>query len=88
MKTLMSVFAAAVLSLASFVASAAQINLNNASAAELEALNGIGAAKAEAIVEYRKTHGAFKSVDELAKVKGVGLKTVEKNRDQITVAAK
>jgi competence protein ComEA len=76
------------LSLASLAAFAAQINLNTASAAQLETLNGIGAAKAEAIVEYRKEHGAFKSVDELAQVKGIGQKTVDKNRDQMTVAAK
>ncbi len=76
------------LSLASLAAFAAQINLNTASAAQLETLNGIGAAKAEAIVDFRKEHGAFKSVDELAKVKGIGQKTVDKNRDQMTVAAK
>lgn len=76
------------LSLASLAAFAAQINLNTATAAQLETLNGIGAAKAEAIVEYRKEHGAFKSVDELAQVKGIGQKTVDKNRDQMTVAAK
>lgn len=76
------------LSLASLAAFAAQINLNTASAAQLETLNGIGAAKAEAIVDYRKEHGAFKSVDELAKVKGIGQKTVDKNRDQMTVAVK
>lgn len=76
------------LSLASLAAFAAQVNLNTASAAQLETLNGIGAAKAEAIVDYRKEHGAFKSVDELAKVKGIGQKTVDKNRDQMTVAAK
>ena len=75
------------LSLASLAAFAAQINLNTASATQLETLNGIGAAKAEAIVAYRSEHGGFKSVDELANVKGIGLKTVEKNRDQMTVAA-
>lgn len=73
------------LSLASLAAFAAQINLNTATAAQLEALNGIGAAKAEAIVAYRVAHGGFKSVDELAAVKGVGDKTVEKNREQMTV---
>ncbi len=73
------------LSLASLAAFAAQINLNTATAAQLEALNGIGAAKAEAIVAYRDAHGGFKSVDELAAVKGVGDKTVEKNREQMTV---
>ena len=75
------------LSLASLAAFAAQINLNTASAAELETLNGVGAAKAEAIVAYRTEHGGFKSVDELANVKGIGDKTVSKNRDQMTVAA-
>ena len=74
------------LSLASLAAFAAQINLNTASATQLETLNGIGAAKAEAIVAYRSEHGGFKSVDELANVKGIGLKTVEKNRDQMTVS--
>ncbi|HWT14444.1 MAG TPA: helix-hairpin-helix domain-containing protein [Patescibacteria group bacterium] len=76
------------LTLASLAAFAAQINLNTASAAQLETLNGIGASKAEAIVDYRKEHGAFKSVDELANVKGIGLKTVDKNHEQMTVAAK
>ena len=42
-------------------------------------------AKAQAIVEYRKANGAFKSAEELAMVKGIGLKTVEKNRDRIEV---
>lgn len=73
------------LSLASLAAFAAQVNLNTASASQLETLNGIGAAKAEAIVAYRTEHGGFKSVDELAQVKGIGEKTVEKNRDQMTV---
>lgn len=75
------------LSLASLAAFAAQINLNTATTSQLETLNGIGAAKAEAIVAYRSEHGGFKSVDELAQVKGIGQKTVEKNRAQMTVAA-
>ena len=73
------------LSLASLAAFAAQVNLNTATTAQLETLNGIGAAKAEAIVDYRTAHGGFKSVDELAEVKGIGDKTVEKNREQMTV---
>lgn len=75
------------LSLASLAAFAASINLNTATASQLEALNGVGAAKAEAIVAYRNAHGGFKSVDELANVKGIGDKTVEKNREQMSVAA-
>ena len=49
-------------------------------------LVNIGPSKAEAIVAYRKANGAFKSAEQLATVKGVGLKTVEKNRDRIVVA--
>lgn len=64
-----------------FAAHAGQpVNVNSASASELaDALDGVGAAKAEAIIAYRKEHGAFKSADELANVRGIGLKTVEKN---------
>jgi competence protein ComEA len=69
----------------SCVALAAEpVDINRADAATLAAsLNGIGPAKAEAIVAYREEHGPFKSVEQLAEVKGVGLKTVEKNREYI-----
>jgi competence protein ComEA len=50
-----------------------------------EALEGIGAVRAEAIVAYRTEHGPFRSVDELALVKGVGEKTLEANRNNMTV---
>ena len=71
----------------SFAAFAAEpVNINTADAATLAArLNGIGESKAEAIVAYREEHGAFKSVDQLAQVKGVGLKTVERNREMLSV---
>ncbi|MBJ7574877.1 ComEA family DNA-binding protein [Luteimonas sp. MC1828] len=63
-----------------------KVNINTADAATIErVLVNIGMAKAEAIVAHRKAHGAFKSADELANVKGVGLKTIEKNRDRIVV---
>ncbi|MBA2848549.1 helix-hairpin-helix domain-containing protein [Thermosulfuriphilus ammonigenes] len=60
-------------------------NLNTASAAELELLPGIGPKTAQAIVEYRKAHGPFKSIDELLKVKGIGSKKLEKIRPLVTV---
>ena len=64
-----------------------QVNINTADAATISAeLNGIGLSKAEAIVEYRKKHGPFKSVDDLSLVKGIGEKTVEKNRHDIRVS--
>ena len=61
------------------------LNINTASAVQLMELDGIGEVKAAAIVEYRREHGIFKSIDELVNVKGIGEKTLEKNRDKITV---
>jgi competence protein ComEA len=65
----------------------ATVNLNTASKDELVALPGIGPAKAQAIIDYRKTHGAFKSVEELKDVKGIGAKRYEKLKGEITVGA-
>lgn len=63
----------------------ATININRASEGELVSLNGIGSSKAQAIILYREMFGGFKTVDELAKVKGIGVKTVEKNRGRLRV---
>ena len=64
------------------------VNINTADAATIAArLNGVGPAKAEAIVAYREQHGPFKNADQLALVKGIGLKMVEKNRELIQVGA-
>jgi competence protein ComEA len=63
----------------------AAVNINTASIKELTGLKGIGEAKAKAIVEYRESNGKFNSVDELSKVKGIGQKTVEKLKSEITV---
>jgi competence protein ComEA len=59
------------------------VDINSASAKELRSLHGIGKSKAEAIVVYRKEH-CFKNVNALTKVKGIGKKTVEKNRTNLT----
>ena len=62
------------------------VNINTADAATLSrALNGIGPAKAEAIIAHREQHGPFKSVEELANVRGIGLATVERNIDRMSV---
>ena len=62
------------------------VNINKADAETLaKNLKGIGLSKAKAIVKYRKENGKFKSADELTNVKGVGKKTVEKNRDDIII---
>jgi len=49
-------------------------------------LNGIGLSKAKAIVEYRKMHGPFRSAEDVSLVKGIGEKTVERNRGDIKVS--
>lgn len=61
------------------------VNINTASEHQLRRLHGIGETTARAIVEYRETHGEFKSADELLNVKGIGEKALEKFRDRITV---
>ena len=61
------------------------ININRATEAELVSLNGIGSSKAQAIILYRDMFGGFNTVDELTKVKGIGAKTIEKNRRRLRV---
>ncbi|HET8818012.1 MAG TPA: helix-hairpin-helix domain-containing protein [Xanthomonadaceae bacterium] len=65
-----------------------KVDINKADAATLDrVLVNIGEAKAEAIVAHRKEHGPFRSAEQLAEVKGIGLKTVENNRDRIVLGA-
>jgi competence protein ComEA len=60
------------------------VNVNAASAEEIaESLKGVGLSKAEAIVSYRNENGEFKHVDELVNVKGIGIRTVDINREYI-----
>ena len=62
-----------------------KVNINTATAEELETLSGIGPAKAQAIVAYRETNGPFSSVNDLVNVSGIGEKTLAKIIDDITV---
>lgn len=62
------------------------VNINTAEVDEIaQTLTNIGPAKAQAIVDYRDTNGAFRSLEQLAMVKGIGLVTIEKNRDRIVL---
>ncbi|MFZ0444748.1 MAG: helix-hairpin-helix domain-containing protein [Bacillus sp. (in: firmicutes)] len=62
-----------------------KVNLNKASEAELQTLTGVGPAKATAIIEYRDQNGGFKKVEEIMEISGIGEKTFEKFKDQITI---
>lgn len=64
----------------------AQVDINRADAKSLaESLKGVGLVKAEAIVAYREANGPFRRVEDLARVKGIGAKTIEANRDAIVI---
>lgn len=66
--------------------SAGPVDINTADAATLaSAIKGVGEKKAATIIEYRKLHGPFASVDDLANIKGIGSGTIERNRDNLTV---
>ena len=67
-------------------ASTAVINLNTATASQLESLPGVGPKMAVRIVEYRQKNGSFKKIEELMNVKGIGEKSFLKLKPQITVA--
>jgi len=63
------------------------VNINSADAATIEhKLKGVGVTKAQAIVKYRQQNGPYKSVEELVNVSGIGEKTLEKIRGQISVS--
>ena len=64
---------------------AGPVDLNRASPEELTSLNGIGSVLAERIVAYREDHGGFDAVGQLQEVDGIGAKTLETLRDEVTV---
>lgn len=80
-KLLLVLFAFFAFSFGAFAA----VNLNTATKEELDTVKGIGPVKAQAIIDYRKQHGSFKSVDDLKNVRGFGEKTVAKMRGELTV---
>ena len=84
----MSLFHSLLLSLLllPMLAVAEPVNINTADAATLSReLKGVGETRARAIVEHRAQHGPFRSVDELALVKGIGPAAIQKNRDFIRI---
>jgi len=82
MRLIVNVFVAMMLGMGTAWAA---VNINTATQSELESVKGLGPSKAKAIIDYRKKNGAFKSVDELDKVKGFGKASIEKLKDELTV---
>ena len=76
---------AAMLWFAASGASFAAVNINTATVEELTTLKGVGEKRAQEIIDYRKKHGNFKSVDDLGKVPGIGPGLMKQIRPQITV---
>jgi len=67
-----------------FSQAAWSVNINTADAASLASeISGVGQKLAASIIQYRKQHGPFKSIDELTAVKGIGNKLLEKNRKKL-----
>ncbi|AEG40506.1 helix-hairpin-helix domain-containing protein [Lactobacillus kefiranofaciens] len=62
-----------------------KVNLNTASAADLQKLTGVGEKKAEQIIAYREQNGSFKKIEDLMQVSGIGEKTFESLKDQLAV---
>ncbi|KLJ01026.1 ComEA family DNA-binding protein [Luteimonas sp. FCS-9] len=93
MKPFKAVIASLVLSLlmagSAFAADGGEkVNVNTADATTLaRVLHNVGPSKAEAIVAYRDENGPFRSAEQLAMVKGIGLRTVENNRDRIELGS-
>jgi competence protein ComEA len=65
----------------------AMVNINTATLSELEAVKGLGPAKAKAIISYREANGGFKSLDELDNVKGFGKASVDKLKGELSIGA-
>jgi len=87
MKYLKSIVFGLMFTLFTGFASAAPVDINTATADSLAVnIKGVGKKKAEAIIAYRQANGPFKTIEELTKVKGIGLKLVEKNRDNLLIS--
>ncbi len=81
-----STFIALVTLFFSTIALATPVNINTATASEIaEALNGIGMAKAEALIAYRSTNGLFTSAEQIVNVRGIGQATFENNKADILI---
>lgn len=85
-KLVRSAIAVTFLIVSALVSAQQPVNINEADAASIaRSLNGVGASRAQAIVQYREENGPFNSVDDLVKVSGIGSKLLDRNRAVIVV---
>lgn len=84
MRSLLAFLAVLLLAFSAYAADV--VNLNEASAKDLEKLPGLGHSKAAAVIQYRAKNGPFTSIDDLGKVKGIGKVTLEKLRPLVSIA--
>ncbi len=85
-KALIMVMAAGLMvSGVALAADSSLININTATVEELTMLEGVGQTYAQRIIAYRENHGPFTSIEQITEVKGIGQKTLEKNKHRITV---
>ncbi len=88
-KIFRTLFFAATLLAVPTITLASSVNINHADAKVISTLlKGIGDKKAQAIVDYRNEHGAFSSIDELLNVPGIGEKTLQRLRSQLSLGEK
>ena len=89
MQRLRTILCAMLLGFPAMVFAIEPVDINSADAQALaEAIKGVGLSRATAIVTYRDKHGAFESVDDLTLVRGIGAKTIDENRDALSVGGK
>ncbi|MEI2318211.1 helix-hairpin-helix domain-containing protein [Bacillus paramobilis] len=62
-----------------------KVQINAASKEQLEKITGIGSRKAESILKYREEHGPFQKIEDLLEIDGIGVKSLEKIKDQIII---
>jgi competence protein ComEA len=87
-KTIASLIAATLLlawAMPLMAADMGKVNINTATKERIATLNGVGETYADRIIEYRQTNGPFQSPSDIVKVKGIGEKTYELNKDRIIV---